>query len=344
MSNPKGFASDNNSGVHPEVMVKMMKVNTGHAIAYGDDEYTVSVKNNLKKIFGGNVEIYFVFTGTAANVLGLSAVSETFNSVICPESAHINKDECGAPEKIAGCKLLPVEAAGGKITIEGIKKHMFGFGFQHHSQPKIISITQATELGTLYSISEIKSICDFAHDNEMYVHMDGARICNAAAALNVSFKGLTADTGLDFLSFGGTKNGMMYGEAIVFFNKDLKDNFKYIRKQNMQLASKMRFIAAQFDSLFGGGLWKQNADQANRTAALLEEKLTDIPQVRITQKVETNGVFAIVPKEIIPKLQEEFFFYVWDEFTSEVRWMTSWDTTEEDVEQFVSCIKKLVSA
>ncbi|HAN19796.1 MAG: threonine aldolase [Bacteroidetes bacterium GWC2_33_15] len=341
--NKHGFASDNNSGVHPEIIKAITEANEGHTIAYGNDIYTERAKAKFYECFGNDIDIYFVFIGTAANVLGLNAATRSWNSVICAETAHINEDECGAPERFNGFKLLPVETHDGKLTVDSIQKHMKGFDFEHHSQPRVISITQATELGTVYTIDEIKSLAGFAHSNNMYLHMDGARIANAAVTLNKNFKDFTKDAGVDILSFGGTKNGMMYGEAILFLNKNLGKDFKYIRKQGMQLASKMRFISAQFERYLTDNLWYENAQHSNKMAQLLASKIKEIPQIKITQKVEANGVFAIVPKEIIPELQKEYFFYEWDEVRSEVRWMASFDTTENDILNFVDLIKKLLS-
>ncbi|OFX26141.1 MAG: threonine aldolase [Bacteroidetes bacterium GWA2_31_9b] len=340
--NKRGFASDNNSGVHPEIMKAIMEVNNGHTIAYGNDIYTERAKAKFHEHFGFDIEIYFVFIGTAANVLGLSAATRSWNAVICAETAHINEDECGAPQKFNGFKLLQVETHDGKLTVDLIQKHMKGFDFEHHSQPKVISITQSTELGTVYTVNEIKKLADFAHQHNMYLHMDGARIANAAVTLNKSFKEFTKDAGVDILSFGGTKNGMMYGEAILFLNKDLGKDFKYVRKQGMQLASKMRFISAQFERYLTDNLWFENAKHSNQMAKLLESKIKEIPQIKITQKVESNGVFAIVPKEIIPELKKEYFFYDWNEVRSEVRWMASFDTTEDDILKFVELIKSKV--
>ena len=337
--NKRGFASDNNSGVHPEIMKAIAEANQGHTIAYGDDIYTERAKAKFNEHFGSDIDIYFVFIGTAANVLGLHAASRSWNSVICAETAHINEDECGAPEKFNGFKLLTLETPDGKLTVDLIQKHMKGFDFEHHSQPKIISITQATELGTVYTANEIKLLADFAHQNKMYLHMDGARIANAAVTLNLRFIEFTKDVGVDFLSFGGTKNGLMYGEAILFLNKELGQDFKYIRKQGMQLASKMRFISAQFERYLSDNLWFENAKHSNKMAQLLASKIADIPQIKITQKVEANGIFAIVPKNIIEDLKKEYFFYDWDESRSEVRWMTSFDTKEEDINNFVDLIK-----
>ena len=343
MNNAKrGFASDNNAGVHPNILAALAEVNKGHQIAYGDDEYTYAVRDKMKRMFGEDSEIFFVFIGTAANVLGLSTITHSYNAIITPETAHINVDECGAPEKFSGCKLLTVETPDGKLTVDLVKKHMHGFGFEHHAQPKVISITQATELGTLYSVEEIRELSDYAHKNDMFLHLDGARISNAAVALDKSFYEMTGGAGVDVLSFGGTKNGLMYGEAVVFFNKNLCKDFKYRRKQGMQLASKMRYISAQFNAFLENDLWKELASNANAMAQKLHNAVKDIPGVQITRQVEANAVFAIIPAEIIPKLQEEFFFYVWDEETSEVRWMCSVDTTEEDINRFAGLLKKLL--
>lgn len=339
----RGFASDNNAPVHPQIMAAMQGVNAGHTIAYGDDPYTAEATERIRDLFGGNAEVFLVFIGTAANVLSLSSATRPFHSVICAETAHIHEDECGAPEKFTGCKLLPLPTTDGKLTPEAINTQLYGFGFEHHSQPRVISITQATELGTVYTPGEIRSITQLAHSKGLVVHVDGARIANAAAALNISFREMITDTGVDLLSFGGTKNGMMYGEAIVMLDTALAQNFRYLRKQGMQLASKMRYIAAQFNAYLTDDLWLKNARHANRMAQLLAGKAAAIKGVEITQEVQSNGVFARIPAEIIPALQKEFFFYVWDETTSVVRWMTSWDTTEEDVEQFAGVIKRLMS-
>lgn len=338
----RGFASDNNAGAHPVVLQAMIDANDGHEIGYGDDYFTAKALEVIKQHFGEDIAFFPVFNGTGANVLSLKNLTNSFNSVICAETSHINEDECGAPQKFTGCKLLTVETEDGKLTIEKVQKHIYGIGFEHHSQPKVISITQVTELGTVYTPSEIKILADYAHQNNMYLHMDGARISNAAVSLGTGFKEFTIDAGVDVLSFGLTKNGAINAEAVIFFNKTLAENFKYYRKQGMQLGSKMRFMSVQFEALLSGNIWKENAEHANKMAKLLADKISKIPQIRITQKVESNGVFAIVPPQIIPELQKEFFFYMWDEHNSEVRWMTSFDTTKEDVEQFVELITKLV--
>jgi threonine aldolase len=338
----RGFASDNNAGVHPEVLKEMLAVNTGHTIGYGSDVYTDKAKELFRKHLGESAEIFFVFNGTAANVLGLTGVTRSWNSVITAFSAHIEQDECGAPEKFTGCKVLSVDSADGKITVEKVAKHMHGFDFEHHSQPKVISITQATEMGTVYSKDEIVELSAFAHENNMLLHMDGARLANAAVSLDLPFKNFTTDAGVDILSFGGTKNGMMFGEAVCFLKPGLSENFKYIRKQGMQLASKMRFISAQYIAYFGNDLWKRCAAHSNAMAGLLYDKVKDVKGLRITQKVQSNGIFVIIPHTIAEKLRQEYFFYPWNEETSEYRWMTSWDTTEEDIRNFMFLLEKLL--
>jgi len=338
----KGFASDNNSGIHPAILKGIEVANQGHVKGYGDDQYTKEAIQRFKEKFGEATEVFFVFNGTGANVLGLTTVTQSFNSIICAETAHIEEDECGAPEKFSGCKLLPVEPENGKLTPESVKHHLKGFDFEHHSQPRVISISQVTEMGTVYQPGEIRALANLAHNNNMLLHMDGARIANAAVALNMDFKSFTKDCGVDVLSFGGTKNGMMMGEAVLFFNPDLTVNTKYIRKQSMQLYSKMRFVGAQFLAYFDNDLWKETASHANKMAKLLEAEVSKIPQIKITQPVDANGVFAQVPKEIIAPLQEHFFFYPWNEFTGEVRWMTSFDTTETEIYEFVQLIKNLI--
>ncbi len=339
----KGFASDNNSGISPEVLKKIKNVNSGHAIGYGDDQYTAKAVELIRNHFGANSEPYFVFTGTGANVLGIATSIRPFHSVFCAESSHIQVDECGAVERFAGCKLIPIPTPNGKLNPEMLEKHMVGFNFEHHSQPGIISISQVSEMGTAYTVKEIEMLADYAHSYGLLLHMDGARLSNAVVSLGVGFKEITSDAGVDVLSFGGTKNGLMAAESVIFFRKELSEEFKYIRKQGMQLSSKMRFIAAQFIALLEDNLWERNAKNANVMAQKLFYAVKDIPGVEITQKVEANGVFAIIPKPAIPRLQKEFFFYPWNEETGEVRWMTSFDTTEEDIIQFTKKIKEILS-
>ena len=339
--NRRGFASDNNAGVHPRILHAINEVNEGHVIAYGDDPYTEKAREELRMIFGPGSEVFFVFTGTAANVLGLYTLTQPYHAVICPETAHINVDECGAPEKFTGCKLLSCKTQDGRLTRDHIASHLHGIGFEHHVQPRMVSITQATELGTVYTIDQIRELADFTHENGMLLHMDGARISNAAVALGCSFHDMTGGAGVDVLSFGGTKNGMMYGEAIIFFNQSLCEDFKYRRKQGMQLASKMRYMAAQFSAFLEDDLWRANAAHANRMAQKLYAAVRDIPGVQVSQPVESNAVFARIPGHLIPVLQKEFFFYVWDEDRSEVRWMCSFDTTEEDIESFAALLRSM---
>jgi len=338
----KSFASDNYAGIHPEILQAIIDANQGHDKAYGGDILTQKAIDLFKKHFGSQIDVYFVLTGTAANVLGLSALLKPYQGIICAETAHINTDEAGAPEKYTGSKLLTVKTTNGKITIEDIKNQLFAVGNQHKVQPKVVSITQGTELGTLYTQDEIKKITNFAHSHNMFVHMDGARLCNAAAALNLPLAAVTTDVNIDLLSFGGTKDGMMLGEAVIFFNKNLSEDFKFIRKQGMQLISKMRFISAQFIALLSNDLWKTNAQHANAMAQLLAEKLKEIPEITISRTVQANAVFAYVDPALVSILQEKYFFYIWDEITSEVRWMTSFDTTQRDILEFVDFIKQTI--
>ena len=335
----RGFASDNNAGVHPEIFKALSAANVGHAIGYGSDIYTKQALELFKHHFGSETETFFVFTGTAANVLGLSAVTRSWHSVVTASTAHLEQDECGAPEKFIGCKVLTVDTPDGKLNNKLIQTHLHGFDFEHHSQPKVISITQSTEMGTVYTPSEIREIADFIHAKGMILHMDGARISNAAVALNLPFRAFTTDAGVDLLSFGGTKNGMMFGEAICFLRSGLAADFKYIRKQGMQLASKMRFISVQYIAWFGNDLWKVCADHSNRMARILAEHLKQLPELKITQKVESNGIFIVIPEETAKKMQKHYFFYPWNENISEYRLMTSWDTQEEDIEGFIKLLR-----
>ena len=333
------FASDNNSGVHPKFLKAIADVNTEHVLGYGDDIYTQKAIQAFKNAFGKDIDVFFTFLGTGANVLGLNALTNPYNSIICAETAHIFEDECGAVERFGGAKLIPIETSNGKLTVKLIQPKIKGVGFEHHSQPKVISITQVSELGTVYSVDEIKSITEFAHKNDMLVHMDGARISNAAVSLGLDFKAFTKDAGIDILSFGGTKNGMMYGEAVIFFNTKLAESFKYIRKQGMQLASKMRYISAQFECFLKNDFWKELATHSNNMAQLLAKEIEPLPFVKLNQKVEGNGLFVQIDKKLANKLQEKHFFYDWDEDNNIYRWMCSWDTTKEDINDFIKEIK-----
>ena len=338
----RSFASDNNAGIHPEMIEAIRAANEGHVIAYGDDEITARAVKLFKKHFGKDVAVYFVFGGTGANVLGLKAITRPYHAIVCAETAHINTDECGAAEKLTGCKLIDLPTPDGKLRVEQIEPFLNLIGNEHHVQPHVISISQATELGTIYTKQELKAIAKFAHDNNMLLHVDGARIANAAVTLNASLKEITTDAGVDLLSFGGTKNGMMYGEAVVFFDARLAHDFKYIRKQGTHLPSKMRYISAQFEALLSGDLWRRSAAHANRMAQLLASELEKVPQIRLTRPVEANGVFAIVPKQYIPLLRKRYRFYTWNEAISEVRLMASFDTTEEDVHDFIAFVRRTV--
>ncbi|MEA3312942.1 MAG: low specificity L-threonine aldolase [Caldisericota bacterium] len=338
----KSFASDNNAPVHPRILKAIRNANQGDYVAYGDDPYTEKAVEKFKEHFGKNIEVYFTLTGTGANVLGLKAVTNSFNSIITAETAHINTDECGAPEKFTGCKLIAIPTTNGKITVAEIKKLMHGIDDAHHSQPRVVSITQSTEMGTVYKKKEIEEIANFTHKHNMLLHMDGARIANAAASLNMSFRKFTTDTGVDILSFGGTKNGMLLGEAVLFFNKEISENFKFIRKQGAQLFSKMRYISAQFIEYLSNALWLKNATRANEMAKILEKEIRKIDKIKITQPVEANGIFAIIPKKYISSLQKKSFFYVWNEERGEIRWMTSFNTTKADVHNFVASIKEIL--
>ena len=348
----RGFGSDNHSGASPEVLKAIAEANVDHALAYGDDEYCARVGELFKQTFGEQASVYLVFNGTGANVLNIDAMCRSHNAVVCAETAHINVDECGAPQRIVGCRLLTVPTPDGQLTPELVKTQLHGFGFEHHSQPRAISISQPTELGTLYTIDELKALADLAHSYDMYLHVDGARLANAAAALGCTFRQMTTDCGVDCLSFGGTKNGLLMGESAVILNPKLDVELKYRRKQMAQLCSKMRFMAVQFEAYLNGErrtengeqvpLWRSNAEHSNRMAQLLYRELQDVPQVKVMYPVQVNSVFAQLPREVWTALQQEYFFYDWDEAENVVRWMCSFDTTEEDIHNFVAALRKLV--
>ncbi|WKA55095.1 threonine aldolase family protein [Planococcus shixiaomingii] len=337
----KMFASDNNSGIHPSIFEALLEANDGHAPAYGDDAFSLNVASKFHEHFGEESDVLFVFNGTGANVVGLKAMVRSHQAIICTEGAHINADEGGAAEGFIGGKLLTVPSADGKLTVPQIEQQLAHIGSQHRSQPKAISISQCTELGTVYTIDEIKELTSFAHANGLYVHMDGARISNAAAFLGCTFKEMTTDAGIDMLSFGGTKNGLMIGEALVCLRKEFSSELKYIRKQGMQLGSKMRFISAQFERLLTDNLWLENATQANRMALRLAEGLQKLPGITLTQPVESNAVFASVPVEQIQQLQKFYAFALWNSDKNEIRLVTSFDTTAEDVDLFLATVQKV---
>lgn len=335
----KMFMSDNNSGVHPKIMEAIVNANQGHNYAYGNDDITKVAIEKISKLFNKDVDVYFVTTGTAANVIGLSGLLKPYEAVVCADTAHINVDECGAFEKFSGSKILYIPNEDGKINKEGVKRFLFSLGDEHQSQPKVISISQTTETGTLYTVDEIEELADFAHEHNMLLHVDGARIANAVVALDTTFEEMITNTGVDLLSFGGTKNGMMIGEAIVCLNKELSKAFKFYRKQGMQLLSKMRFISAQFLAYLKDDLWKENALNANNMGIYFAKELDNIPSVSLRGRLQTNMIFAYLNKDLINKLEEKFDFYVMDEETSLIRLVTSFDTTKEDVDKFINYIK-----
>ncbi|WP_104092316.1 low specificity L-threonine aldolase [Arthrobacter sp. GMC3] len=335
----RSFASDNYSGVHPEVLTALAAANDGHQVSYGEDVYTARLQEVMADLFGKEVDVFPVFNGTGANVTALQSLLPRWGAVVCASTAHINCDENGAPERVGGMKLLAVPTENGKLTPELIDKEAWGFGDEHRAQPLAVSITQTTELGTCYTPAEVRAICDHAHSLGMKVHMDGARLANAAAFLNVPVREFTSDAGVDILSFGGTKNGIMYGEAVVALNPAAADGLIYLRKMNMQLSSKMRFISAQLLAMFADDLWLKSAGHANAMAAKLRSAVEAIPGVLPTQATESNGVFAILPDGVADRLRESFRFYDWNAAAREVRWMCSFDTTEADIDAFVAAIR-----
>jgi len=340
------FASDNSAGIHPEVLAAVMAANEGHALAYGADRWTAAAGALFKREFGESSEASLVHGGTGANVVALGALLHPWESVLCAATAHINVDECGAPERFLGCKLVPLATPDGKLRPETIRETVTAVGVDHaahHVLPRVISISQSTEYGTVYRPEEIRALSALAREHGLLLHMDGARLANAAAALDLPLRALTTDVGVDVLSFGGTKNGALAAEAVVFFDEARELAVRFGRKQAMQLPSKMRFMAAQFEALLRDGLWRRNAEHANRLARRLAEGAATVPGITITQPVDANAVFAILPRERIAPLQERRLFYVWDEPRAEVRWMCSFDTTEEDVDSFVAELREILA-
>ncbi|MDH6358093.1 low specificity L-threonine aldolase [Parabacteroides sp. PF5-9] len=327
----RSFASDNNSGVHPRIMEAIVEANQDHAVGYGDDPWTLTAIEKIKEVFGEVASPFFVFNGTGANTVALQAATLPFHSILCADTAHIYVDECGAPARMTGCTVTPIPTSDGKLTPELIKPHLQHFGVCHHPQPKVVYISQVSELGTVYTVEEIKALADLLHAHKMYLHMDGARLANACAHLNCSMKQLTVDAGVDILSFGGTKNGMMMGEAVLSFRSELTENLQFYRKQSAQLASKMRYLSAQFSAYLTNNLWFENACKANISAAKLAEILEQYPQVCLTQKVESNQLFFTIPPAALEELQKHYFFYIWNEERNEARLVTSWDTSGEDI-------------
>ena len=344
--NRRGFASDNYSGVHPEVLAAIAAANGGHQVAYGEDEYTERLQEVMASHFGEGVQAFPMFNGTGANVTGLQSMLPRWGAVIAAGTAHINVDEGGAPERVAGIKLLTVPTEDGKLTPDLIDREAWGWGDEHRAQPLVVSITQSTELGTLYSVDEVAAIADHVHARGMRLHMDGARVSNAAAALAVPLRAFTRDAGVDVLSFGGTKNGAMLGEAVVVLNPEASEGLIFLRKFNMQLSSKMRFVSAQLIALLEGDLYLRNASHSNamaqRLRAGVEAGLADgsIEGVGFTQPTQANGVFATLPAGVADRLRESFRFYDWDASKNEVRWMCSFDTTEDDIDALIAAIAR----
>ena len=356
------FGSDNHSGVHPQIMDAIIRTNNNFETAYGEDQYTKQVLKQLEDLLGGDCTAFFVFNGTGANIVALQGFLRSYNSVLAPVTAHINVDECGAVEKVSSARIVPLEAPNGKVSPKEVIPALTGFGHQHNAQPKILSISQPTELGTTYTPEEIRELADLMHSHGCYLHVDGSRISNAAESLGLPIKAFTQDCGVDALSFGGTKNGLLMGEAVVIFhrpentlpdsngipmniqNLEAAKNLQYLRKQTTQLYSKSRFIAAQFEEYLKDGLYLKLAGQSNAMARYLAQTLEQIPEVTISKSVDSNAVFAICPTWLSEELNKKHYFYVWDENTNEVRWMCSFNTTKEDIEEFVADIKEIIAS
>lgn len=344
-ADPRGFASDNRSGAHPEVLEAIVRANEGHAASYGEDGWTARADELFREHFGPEAEAFPVFNGTAANVLAIDALTRPHEAVICAVGAHIDVDECGAPERYAGVKLLKGATREGKLTPASLGEWEARRGDQHHPQPRLVSVAQATELGTVYSLAELQALAEAARGMGMLLHVDGARLANAAVALGATLGDVTTEVGADAVSFGITKNGGLFGDAVVFPDGGIAPGFEYLRKQGMQLASKMRFLSAQFEMMLGDGeLWRRNAEHSNSMARRLEAGLGDIAGVEVVYPVEANGVFARLPRpaidHVMAALPGDHPFYVWDETADVVRWLCSWDTTEEDVEGLLAAVRE----
>lgn len=337
----RGFGSDNHSGVHPLLMDAILEANIAHTPSYGTDPWSEKAQTLFKEHFGPQSQTFFVFNGTAANVLALKAITPSYQAIFCADNSHLNVDECGAPEFFTGAKLITLPTQNGKMSVEALEEYYIRRGDQHFSQAQVLSLTQPTELGTVYSLQELKELITWAKSKKMFVHIDGARLSNAVVSLNTTFKAMTTDLGVDVVSFGGTKNGLMMGEAVIFLNKDLAKDFKYLRKQAAQLPSKTRFIACQFVKYLEGDLWKSIASHSVSLAQKLHQAVSNISQVEVTVPSQSNAVFAKIPQAWVKPLREKYFFYVWNEKTFECRWMTSWDTQAEDIEGFIDALKEL---
>ena len=336
----RGFGSDNHAGVLPEVLAALGEVNHGHAHSYGDDDWTRRVERRFQDEFGDEARAFLVFNGTGANVVALRSLLQPWEGVVCAESAHLNVDEGGAPERMGGIKLLTVATPDGKLTPDLVATRLVRFGDEHAVQARVVSVTQSTELGTVYSPGELTALKDLCEEHGLLLHVDGSRLTNAAAALGCSLR--EAATGADAISFGGTKAGLIFGEAIVLLRPRPAEGALYLRKQSMQLASKMRFVAAQFEALLEGERWRAAAGHANAMAQRLADGVRDA--VTITQPVDANVVFAILPPEAAQALRRDWFFYTWNEHTGEVRWMCAWDTTADDVDAFTAAVREVVGS
>ncbi len=333
---PVSFGSDNHSGVHPAVLNSLLRINTDFCVAYGEEEYTRGIEDRIETLFGGNCRVWFTMTGTGANIVSLQYLIRSYHSVICAHTAHINVHECGAVQKFTQALLLPIRTEDGKLSPELIAPHLEGKNDPHMSQYRIISISQTTETGLVYTVDEISALAEYAHDNDMLLHVDGARLANALAACNTDPVTMFREAGVDIVSFGGTKNGLMFGEAIISYLPDREEDLVFYRKQAAQLYSKMRYIAAQYDAYLSDDLWMQNALQANRMAAQMKDGLEPLAGIAITQQVQANALFAIMPRHKIPLLMDKYHFYMWDESRCEVRLMCSFNTRPVHIDQFIN--------
>ncbi len=340
----KSFASDNYASAHPDVLAAMAEANEGHAVSYGADPWTARAREILRGHFGQEAEALLVFNGSGANIVGLRAICRPWDAVICADTAHVNVDEGGAPERVAGVKLLIVPSADGKLTPDDVRSRVTRVGDEHAVQPRVVTITQSTEYGTRYSLQETRELAQTAHELGLALHMDGSRLSNAAAGLQCGLSDLVIDTGVDVLSLGGTKNGMVLGEAVIFLTPAYAEGAKYLRKQTLQLASKGRFLAAQFVAMFESDLWLRNAAHANAMATRLAGRISEIPGVTVTQRVQANGVFAVMPREAAGAVRARWPFYTWDETKREERLMCSWDTTADEVDAFAEALSEACGA
>jgi threonine aldolase len=337
----RSFGSDNNAPVAPEILAAIVEANSGDAVGYGDDPWTPRAVARFREHFGEKTDVFLAFNGTGANVAALSSILRPWESVVAPASAHLQTDECGALERFSGSKVIPIPTADGKIRPADLEPHLHSEHGVHFAQPRIVSISQATETGNVYELDELRELCAYAHDRGLFVHVDGARIANAAVALGATLREATVDAGVDMLSFGGTKNGLLLGEAFCFFDPAVhRGAAPFVQKQSMQLASKMRYISAQFQALLTGDLWRRYAAHANAMTQRLFHRVRSMAGVRVTRPVRCNTIFATLDRNAIDRIQREFFFYVFDPALPEVRWMTHWATTEQDVDEFAACIER----